>query len=234
MLALCLHKILRKAGFEIQRTPSALNFLTSRGVDLVLDVGANRGQYARGLRSLGYKGAIHSFEPIKAEFDMLAARAAGDSLWQLSHCAVGATAGTATLNVSENSVFSSIHSLSPLGVSFSRKAAVVRQETVPMVTLDSHVQTDAQAIFLKIDTQGYERAVLAGAPILLNRCVGLQLELPVEHLYEGVWSFNEAMEFVDSLGFTPAQFRTVNALKDDRASAVEFDCIFRRKRTPRS
>lgn len=73
--------------------------------------------------------------------------------------------------------------------------------------------------------------MLAGATQLLPRCVGLQLELPVEHLYENVWSFAEAVTQLDRLGFLPAQFRMVNPIHDDPASGIEFDCIFRRKRS---
>ncbi|HMA11498.1 MAG TPA: hypothetical protein VKO83_06395, partial [Steroidobacteraceae bacterium] len=51
---------MRMFGHEISRTPGQADFLRSRLVDLVLDVGANRGQYASGLRRQGYRGRIHS------------------------------------------------------------------------------------------------------------------------------------------------------------------------------
>jgi FkbM family methyltransferase len=217
-------------GYELSRTPSAQGFLSSRNVDLVLDVGANLGQYARGLRGHGYKGRIHSFEPIKVVYEKLAASAAGDALWDVSNRAVGAAPGRADINVSDYTVYSSMRPTTELGTSFSRHAGVVRTESVEVVTLDSYDVGTAQAVFLKIDTQGYEREVLAGAGDLLKRCVGLQLELPIEHLYKDVWSFNEALAYVDNLGLVPAQVRMVNALHDDKASALEFDVIFRRKR----
>jgi hypothetical protein len=77
--------------------------------------------------------------------------------------------------------------------------------------------------------QGFEKPVLEGASEVLRRVHALYVELPVEHLYEGGWTFAEAIQYLDALGFTPAQFRTVNSLPDDRACAVEFDCLFRRK-----
>lgn len=230
MVAPALQNFLHGFGYELSRTPSAQDFLSSRQVDLVLDVGANLGQYARGLRSHGYKGRIHSFEPIKAVYEKLAASASADEGWDVSNCAVGAAPGCADINVSDYTVYSSIRPTTDLGTDFSRHAKVVRVESVEVVTLDSFAIRAAQAIFLKIDTQGYEREVLAGARELLKRCVGLQLELPVEHLYKDVWSFNEALAYLDNIGFVPAQFRMVNALHDDKASALEFDVIFRRKR----
>jgi FkbM family methyltransferase len=222
--------LFRRFGYELTRTPGAVDFMHSRNVDLVLDVGANKGQFARGLRAQGYRGRIHSFEPVKAVYDQLAAAAAGDPLWRHANCAVGAAPGSADINVSNYTVYSSIRATTDLGTAFSRNTAVVRVETVPVIRLDQNVDESARAIFLKIDTQGFEREVLEGAVGLLDRCVGLQLELPVEHLYQDVWSFHEALAYVDNLGFAPAQVRMVNALHDDRVSGIEFDCIFRRKR----
>ena len=225
-----IQKIFRGLGYDVVRTPNAYDFLKSRDVDLVLDVGANRGQYARSLREMGYSGRIHSFEPIKAVYDELSSGASPDAKWDVSNFAVGSAPGSADINVSRNTVYSSIHSSTPMIADFSYKSAVVRVETVQVITLDQFVKTDAKAIFLKIDTQGYEREVLMGARDLVSRCVGLQLELPVEHLYNNVWSFNDALAFVSDLGFVPAQFRMVNPLHDDKAAGIEFDCIFRRKR----
>jgi FkbM family methyltransferase len=225
-----LRNFLRRHGYELSRTPGAVDFLHSRQVDLVLDVGANSGQYAQSLRDHGYNGRVHSFEPIKAVYEDLARAAAKDALWSASNCAVGAAEGSAEINVSDFTVFSSIRASTTLSTAFDSKSAVVRKETVKVITLDSVDTSTAGAVFLKIDTQGYEREVLTGAKATLARCVGLQLELPVEHLYEDVWSFNEALQYVDALGFVPAQFRMVNPLHDDKAAGIEFDCIFRRKR----
>jgi hypothetical protein len=105
-----------------------------------------------------------------------------------------------------------------------------RTETVPVVTLDDVLAGDpACDIFLKVDVQGFEKQVLEGAQEVLNRTVALYLELPIQHLYEGSWTFREAINFIDDLGFEPAQFRMVSSLPDDPACAVEFDSLFRRK-----
>ena len=209
-------------------------FLNSRQIDLVIDVGANKGQYAKGIRKAGYKGRIVSFEPVTETFGQLKAVSKNDNLWDIKKSGVGAAQGSATINISRNSVYSSFLDQTDMASAFSKKSAIVQTETVPVVALDDLDFGFAQSIFLKIDTQGYEKEVLAGAQKLLRKCQGLQLELPVEHLYAGVWSFTEAVTYMDQAGFVPAQFQTVNPIHDDPASAIEFDCIFRRKRQVRT
>lgn len=179
---------------------------------------------------MGYRGRIHSFEPLPAAFTELQGHAADDPLWEVSNVGVGSKAGKLEINVAKNSVFSSFRPLSDLAGKFDPNSQTVETLKVPVVTLDKALaSTKARSIFIKIDTQGFEQEVLAGAKALLKRAVGVQLELPVDHLYEGVWSFNEALAAMDGYGFVPAQFRMVNPRVGDRAAAVEFDVIFRRK-----
>jgi|SRR5438270_2638356 len=223
-------RYLARRGMSLVQEPGLWDFLDTRAVDLVIDVGANAGQFARELRSLGYRGRIHSFEPLPAAFAELERYAAGDPLWDASNVGVGRQRGELEINVAKNSVFSSFRPLSELAGRFDPNSQTVEKKRVPVVTLDEALSaTPAKSIFLKIDTQGFEQEVLAGAETLLKDCVGVQLELPVDHLYEGVWSFNEALVAMDRYGFVPAQFRAVNPRTGDRAAAVEFDAIFRRK-----
>ena len=60
-----------------------------------------------------------------------------------------------------------------------------------------------EVTFLKIDVQGFEKQVIAGGKSTVNdRCIGMQLELSFLPLYEGGMLIREALELVDSLGFT--------------------------------
>jgi hypothetical protein len=49
--------------------------------------------------------------------------------------------------------------------------------------------------------QGLEKEVLEGATEVLKRKKALYLELPIQHLHEGSWTFREAINFIDDLGF---------------------------------
>src|ERR1700686_1867632 len=70
--------------------------LTQLDVDCVLDVGANRGQFAQELRGIGYNGQIISFEPIASEFSVLRRKFANDSKWRGYQIALGSKAESMT------------------------------------------------------------------------------------------------------------------------------------------
>jgi FkbM family methyltransferase len=213
----------------LTKAPNILTFLEVHNVDLVLDVGANVGQYGRGIRERGYKGRIWSFEPVMSAFDELQAYTRRDAHWDVTRSAIGAASSEATINVSELSVFSSLKDANQTALALDPRAAVVEKQNVQVAALDDLLKGEAaKNIFLKIDTQGYEREVLEGASTLRGKLAGIQLEIPVDNLYDDVWSFPECITYMDSLGYTPAQFKTVQPRRNDRASAIEFDCVFRR------
>lgn len=60
------------------------------GIDLVLDVGANTGQYASSLRKAGYRAQIVSFEPLHRAYSRLARSAECDRRWRAVRLALGA------------------------------------------------------------------------------------------------------------------------------------------------
>ena len=222
---------LRKRGITVSRKPTLTQFLHSRGVDLVVDVGANVGQFARELREEGYVGRILSLEPISTVHEELATVARGDPLWTTRQTAVGSAPGTATINIAAATTFSSIRSTSAFGKAFHEGIATVATEQVPVIRLDDlpELQDDnrLRRSFIKIDTQGFEEEVLAGAARVLALCAGVQMELPVNHLYEGVWTMETALRFMRERGLAAAQIRPV-VFHEDRVSAIEFDFVFRR------
>lgn len=194
-----LKKLLRHTGYEVRRigprgTPGLAEFLRSRRIDTVLDVGANVGQFGLHLRDLGYRGRIVSFEPVGAVFAVLKGVAERDGNWEVHNLALGAARAAATIKVSENSVFSSLRAQTTDAARFDPAARVLREERVAVERLDDLFDRFRdRRVFLKIDTQGFERDVLDGASKSLDRILGVQAELPVRHLYEAVWSLPEAL-----------------------------------------
>ena len=80
--------LFHSCGIEVRRlsidTSEQLRIKTlleHHGIDLVLDVGANTGQFGTFLRELGYRGTIASFEPIPSAHDQLVQRSKNDPDW---------------------------------------------------------------------------------------------------------------------------------------------------------
>lgn len=171
--------LVRQFGFDIikgQRTESAL--LSSFGINLIFDVGANVGQYALKTRTDSYKGKIVSFEPISSVFNQLKAKAKNDPAWTTLNFGLGDYDGTASINISEYSVFSSIlNQLPQLSEQYSDSRYVGKEE-INIRQLDSvfnDYYTSGDKVLLKIDTQGYEKNVLAGAQASLKYVTGIRL-----------------------------------------------------------
>src|SRR5438067_12277624 len=164
-----IRKSLWRFGIDIRRIgpgrfPNLADFLAARNVDVVLDVGANVGQFGKTLREQGYHGEIVSFEPIKSVFHELKRVADRDGHWKVHCLALGSAPGYSMLNVSQSSDFSSILGQTPLAQKFDPAAAIVRQEQIQVARLDDvFTPFRDKTVFLKIDTQGYERQVLDGA-----------------------------------------------------------------------
>lgn len=179
-------------------------------IDCVIDVGANVGQYARQLREWGYRGRIVSFEPLAQAHAALSRAARDDAEWTVaSLMAIGAQDGEAQIEVSAESDMSSLLAQNETLRRISPSSAVAARVTVPVHRLDTIAHdyvSESERIFLKVDTQGYEAQVLAGAPRLLRRLLGVQLEMALVPCYEGERDYRELLDTMDAQGFAPYLF----------------------------
>lgn len=229
---LVLRTLRQRAGIEFVRArknPNLMDFIENRTIDLILDVGANTGQFGQWTRNRGYAGQIISFEPVKEAFRELENAARRDDRWTVKNLALGSSSGVMAINVSKNSQFSSFNDLTTTARSFDPDAEFTTSESVVVRTLDEAVpaRDSSSNVLLKIDTQGYERPVLEGAKETLKEVKGVFLELPVVHIYKNNWLFHEGVAYMNDLGFVLAQVHPVNVHNRARDSAVEFDCLFR-------
>ena len=199
---------IRKTGWDVVRFAGRFEEFQRRlfaddAIDLVLDVGANQGQYSQRIRQLGYTGPIVAFEPIKAVYDRLVANFAGDRLLDARNCAVGSSEGMIDLHVSGNTVSSSTLAILDRHVEADPASAYVGVESVESVTLDA-LDLAAGRIWLKVDVQGAEGSVLAGARRLLGRVRVVQLELSLVELYVGGELIEDTVGRLRSMGLAPA------------------------------
>lgn len=185
-------------------TRNLVHLINEAGITLVFDVGANRGQYAERLRSAGYAGRIVSFEPLSGPHAILTAAAARDAGWTIyPPAAVGAASSSVTIRIYGDDSLSSIHDFVPEAAA-EKGRSLVATETVPVVALDAVFDDfvrPGDKVFLKIDVQGAERDVLAGAASVMDRIAGLQIELPLAPMYAGEATMIDLLGEIERLGF---------------------------------
>ncbi|MCF8007985.1 MAG: FkbM family methyltransferase [Methylovulum sp.] len=200
-------------GFDLHRlTPSAnpqvqlKKSLEVVNANIVFDIGANEGQFASELRSVGFFGELVSFEPLSSARKKLLSLAENDRKWSVHpQAAVGDQDGLIEINIAGNSVSSSVLPMLESHSDAAVGSAYVASEKVPIILLDSVAEQYLRPesnLFIKIDTQGYEWKVLDGASETLKRAKGVLCELSLVPLYEGQRLWRDVIERLEAEGFT--------------------------------
>ena len=227
----------RKVGFRRRRDGHGIapeverlvSLLASHGIDHVLDVGGNRGQYANRLRSGGYHGRITSFEPVAKVHDELTALAAGDARWTVApRIALSAVNGRTTIRVSNRTDMSSLKPMAELTLQALPTSFEVSQEDVETWRLDAifgqFVKT-GERVLLKIDAQGSEWEILEGANGVIGRLSGLQVELSLRPMYAGEKTYLDVCRWIEDQGFEPYWFTPGNFSRR-LGRQLQFDGVF--------
>jgi FkbM family methyltransferase len=206
--------------------------LELHAIDFVLDIGANRGQFAQLLRQLHYRGKIYSFEPLSSCRTHLESMSAGDPNWHIVPFAVGNIATEIELHVFSDETFSSIHAVNKTAQNrFGSLVRETRTERVPMLRLDDWWSENSkgsnQRILLKTDTQGNDLAVLQGAQTVLKSTHAIVTEAAFTPLYDSAPEFHQLTAYVAEQGFIPGGIYPISHRPEDM-SLIEADCVFTR------
>jgi FkbM family methyltransferase len=182
--------------------------LTEKRINVVFDVGANLGQFAQWIRKSGYAGRILSFEPLADVYRKLTKAAARDSQWIIApRMALGCASGEIEIHVSGNSASSSVLPMLAVHQKAAPHSAYIDTEKVPLNRLDDvYALSQEERPLLKVDVQGYERAVLDGAPHILKSCQAIIVEMSLVPLYDGQSLATELWEYLMRLGFQACYF----------------------------
>lgn len=209
-----------------------MKLFQTHGINLLLDIGANSGQFAKNIQIYGYKGQIVSFEPVQSAYDELSKNAMGRPGWTVVRMGIGDERGEMDINVSGAfTLSSSFVAMRPKHLEVAPNTAYTSQERVVVRSVDDIFNDycgDGARVFMKVDTQGYEAKVIRGAEKSLPRIAGVQLELSLEQLYEGEALAHEMIGLMLSKGY-----RLVNieeGMSDPRTGhLLQCDCVFFRE-----
>lgn len=206
-------------------------------VDVVVDVGANFGQFHDTVRNeVAFTGPIVSFEPVSGFRSQLEARRHADPAWHIEPFALGSTHESAIIHVMASPGLSSLkdpdlaamQSLLPA----PDRANVTTTETIAVRRLDEVAHghpalENAQRALLKTDTQGFDLEVIRGAGEFLARTVAVQIELSVLPLYANAPCYQDVIAELHGAGFDLSGMFPVTLDRDLRV--IEFDGIFVRR-----
>jgi len=202
------------------------------GINVALDVGACYGEFATQLRVFGYKNRILSFEPVAESFQKLQSLANKDSNWECYPYALGSANAFKKIHVLNCRQASSL--LEPteaLQRHFGAQMAVEKEEMVEIRRLDSVFSSLCKpndAVFLKIDAQGYEKEIIEGAGNALEACILVQMEVSLIPFYKNETMIADMIRYMETMGFVPVSIEPGDYSRETMQE-FQVDIIFGRK-----
>ena len=172
-------------------------------IETVVDIGANRGQFALCARRLFPQAMIFSFEPLDKPATTYLKVFRGDPRARLFNKAIAATSGTAAMHVARWDVSSSLLPFAQAqhdNFPFTEEA---RRETVSLARLSDCIEEAeiSGKALLKLDVQGYELSALAGCADLLEKFQYVYVEASFVELYVGQALATEVVAYLLDKGY---------------------------------
>jgi FkbM family methyltransferase len=224
-----------RRGYTIGRTDPestlglyVVSLILHLGINCVFDVGAHFGEFGADLRKYGYKGPIVSFEPVRENLIHLVRRRRHDPTWSVYPFALGAQDEVRPINVTKGTNFSSFLTPNDRAAAVFAESAVERADVVQIRRLDAVFDACTAAlpnpaVYLKMDTQGWDLEVVKGASGRLAQIRALQTEMSVLPLYEHMPTYIESILFLNQQGFDLSAMYKVS--RDTDLRLIEFDCV---------
>lgn len=192
----------------------------------VVDVGANRGQFALAVRRRWPTARIISFEPLGAPAATFRKVFGGDRDVTLHEAAVGPIAEVATMHLSRRDDSSSLLAITELQDTIFPGTEEVGTAQVRVAPLASFIGDDELQgpVLLKIDVQGFEFEVLRGCEPLLGAFDRIYCECSFVELYEGQRMAADVIGWLAERRFPLAG--VFNVAYDRSGHAVQADFLF--------
>lgn len=210
------------AGVEHQSVLTQLDCRT------VVDVGANRGQFALVARGCCPAASIIAFEPLPKPAAVFRRIFAGDRATLLHEAAVGPDDGLGIMHLSAQDDSSSLLPISSLQGEMFPGTEEVGTMTVRVAPLAAFVDEEdiLEPALLKLDVQGYEVDALRGCESRLRKFGWVYCECSFVELYSGQGLARDVIGWLAQKGYTMAG--VFNVAYDRTGRAVQADFLFER------
>ena len=212
--------------FKVAPSTEHVAVLKSLKPDLIVDVGANRGQFTLAALNVLPQSNIICFEPLRSAYKGLISLFDGDSRVSMHNTAIGDADIQMSMNISNKEDSSSLLEISDLQAEIFPGTEHSDCEKVVVSRLSNYMTTDLvnKNILIKIDVQGYELEVLRGAGNILSQIQTIYVECSFVELYAQQAIAKDIIEFLSSYGFLLEGI--YNLEYDDLGMAVQGDFLF--------
>jgi FkbM family methyltransferase len=204
--------------------------LKSLKCEYIVDVGANRGQFALIVRKALPKARIHSFEPLAEPGQIFERIFDHDSQVTLYPFAIGREKTTATMHITKDDDSSSLLPVTKMQSSLFPGAVeqTVRQVSVYPLSQILECTSIPPASLLKIDVQGYELNVLQGSEDVLQKFSHVYVECSFVELYEGQALAYQIIAWLEKRNFVLSSVHNIYYGKN--GMAIQGDFLFSQKK----
>jgi FkbM family methyltransferase len=218
--ALFLHRVASSVEHESLLKGLKLNF--------IVDIGANRGQFALIASEIFPNAYIHSFEPLKKPADRFERIFRNNTRVVLHRVALGNCASIKPMHVSKRDDSSSLLPITSLQEEVFPGTSETAIQNVKVDKLRNIIRPSeiTRPSLLKIDVQGYEFEVLEGCDDILENFDYIYIECSFLELYKNQILADEVIASLHDKNFRLVG--TYNAVYDGDGRSIQTDFLFTR------
>ncbi|MBB6327814.1 FkbM family methyltransferase [Algoriphagus iocasae] len=210
-------RLLKKFGYRLTKAPITLNglkvehdflsrhnWILKYGIETIIDIGANKGQFAARFRVLFPDAWIYSFEPIPEVYDQLCKRFELDTKFQAFNLGLGKHSGEIDFFQNEFTDSSSALPMKKLHKENFPRTSNEKKIQIKIERLDEIMKSivSSSPMLIKIDVQGFEEMVILGGKDTLIKASVVIVEVSFYELYENQVFFKTIYEHMLSLAFS--------------------------------
>ena len=217
-----IHALLKGTAAAVEHQ----NILNNLNIEYIVDVGANRGQFALVARKCFPEATIHSIEPLEKPMKIFRSVFEKDDKVILHPYAIGSKNEVTNIHITEQDDSSSLLPIGCEQVNLFPDTREIGTSKVTVRTLDNliNISTIEKPALLKIDVQGYELETLKGCSKTLPHFSYIYVEASFIELYEGQALAHEVITYLANQNIN--LLGIYNTFYNNKGKAIQADFLF--------